>query len=171
MINLRKITVKFAVENNMSITVESEGRKIKVDSKIVELMNSYKQLTSRDCEAGGILIGRENKNTRNLIIEYATEPYEKDKRTRSSYIRKDKRHMQIFNELYNENNSIYAYVGEWHTHPEEYPNYSSVDINNWKQIAKINQDKDKVYYHVIVGTNEIRMWKYQHGLKIATRIL
>lgn len=155
----------------MSITVESDGRKIKIDSKVVELMNSYKQLNSRDCEAGGILIGRENKASGNLIIEYATEPYEKDKRTRTTYNRKDKKHIHLYEELYNENNAIYAYNGEWHTHPEEYPNYSITDINNWKRIAKTNQDRGKEYYHIIVGTQEIRMWKYQFGQKIATRIL
>ncbi|MFZ5969396.1 MAG: Mov34/MPN/PAD-1 family protein [Bacillota bacterium] len=154
----------------MSITIELKNKKIKFDNSVVILMNSYRQLSLKDYEAGGILIGRENKETGNLIIEYATIPYEKDKRTRAFFYRKDKQHIEFYNKLYNENNGIYAYIGEWHTHPEDYPNYSYADIKNWGSIAKRNEDKGKIYYHVIVGNKEIRIWEYQYTLKDAKRI-
>lgn len=154
----------------MSITINLENKKIKIDSSVLNVINYYKQLNIKDCEAGGILIGRENKETGNLIIEYATEPYDKDKRTRMSFHRKDKKHIEFYNKLYKDYNSIYAYIGEWHTHPEDYPNYSCIDINNWKKISKSNEDKDKIYYHVIVGNKEIRIWEYIYNLKYAKRI-
>ena len=75
----------------MSINVQLNGRSIKISDEVLELFNRYRQLKKNDCEAGGILIGRENIDSGNLIIEYATEPYKRDKRTRYSFIRKDKK--------------------------------------------------------------------------------
>lgn len=154
----------------MYITVQLEDKKIKIDSNVVSLMSSYRQLNRKDLEAGGILIGRENKETGNIIVEHVTEPYDKDKRERYFFYRKDKRHIEIFNTLYQENKSIYAYIGEWHTHPEDYPTYSCIDIKNWEKICKINSDKTKVYYHIIVGNKDIRVWEYQYKLRKAIRI-
>ena len=154
----------------MCIIIDLEDKKIKINESIVKFISCYKQLNRKDCEAGGILIGRENKETGNIIIEYATEPYDKDKRKRTSFYRKDKIHIEYYNRLYEDYNGIYAYIGEWHTHPENYPNYSSVDINSWKKIAKSNKDKEKKYYHLIVGIKEIRVWEYSYGSKYAERI-
>lgn len=143
---------------------------IKLDSDIVSIMNSYRQLDRKDCEAGGILIGRENKGTGNLIIEYVTSPYDKDKRTRFSYNRKDKKHIGFYNNLYEDNNGIYAYIGEWHTHPQDYPDYSLTDIKNWGKISNLNSDKEKIYYHIIVGNKEIRIWEYRINYRKAIRV-
>jgi integrative and conjugative element protein (TIGR02256 family) len=154
----------------MSITIELENKKIKIDDSVVNLISHYKQLEEKDCEAGGILIGRENKESGNLIIEYATEPYGKDKRTRISFHRRDRKHIEFYNTLYEKYSGIYAYVGEWHTHPENYPSYSSTDIKNWRKISKINADKQKIYYHLILGNKEIRVWEYSYNSKDAKRI-
>lgn len=154
----------------MSITIELEDKKIKLTSEVINLINSYRQLSLYACEAGGILIGRENKESGNLIIEYATEPFAKDKRTRTSFLRKDNKHVEFYNKLYKEHKGIYAYFGEWHTHPEEVPNYSCMDIRNWRKISQMNEDKEKIYYHVIAGTKDIRVWQYSYVTKQAYRI-
>lgn len=144
----------------MSITIKLRDRSIKITDDVLNLMNTYRQLKNVDFEAGGMLIGRENINTNNLIIEYATEPYKKDKRKRYSFIRRDKEHISFFNKIYNENGKIYCYIGEWHTHPEKHPSYSSIDLKNWTKIAKSNSDKEKVYYHLILGEDSICIWEY-----------
>lgn len=154
----------------MSITIELEDKKIKIVDSVLELINRYRQLNRKDCEAGGILIGRENRESGNLIIEYATEPYDKDKRMRMFFNRKDKKHIEFYKRLYENYNGIYAYVGEWHTHPEDYPNYSRIDINSWRKISKINEDKEKKYYHIILGMKELRIWEYKYNLKSGKRI-
>lgn len=154
----------------MNITIKLDNKKIKIAQEVIDLMNSYKQLAIMDYEAGGILIGRENIETGNIVIEYATAPYSKDERTRTLFHRKDKKHIEFFQRLYKENSGIYAYIGEWHTHPEDYPNYSSKDINNWRKIARKDDDKQKVFYHIIVGIKEIRVWAYSNISKVAERI-
>lgn len=141
------------------IIIEDKGIKIKIDKNIVEKMIAYRQIDKVQHEAGGILIGRENKENDNIIVEYATEPFEKDKRSRYSFLRKDRKHLEYYKHMYEQHNGIYAYIGEWHTHAEDYPNYSRQDIRNWKKIAKMNPDKEKVYYHIIVGNKKIRGWR------------
>lgn len=161
MISLKWKIVDVVEVFSMSITIQLNDRSIKLSDEVLVLLNKYRQLKKNDYEAGGILIGRENIDSGNLIIEYATEPYKEDKRTRYSFIRKDKTHIEFFNKLYNETRNIYCYIGEWHTHPEKNPSYSTIDIKNWRKIANSNSNnKEKVYYHLIVGEDAISIWEY-----------
>lgn len=155
---------------NKDIIINASERKVKIDKEILDKMYMYKQLRFRDKEAGGILIGREEKNTGNWFIEYATEPYPKDRRGRYYFDRKDKQHIYFYKRLYEENFQIYAYVGEWHTHPEDYPNYSSIDIKGWRNIAEEINDIDKTYFHIIVGRKDIGVWEYIQEIDRALRI-
>ena len=86
-------------------------------------------------------------------------------RKRCRFYRKDKGHIDFYNRIYNENNEIYAYVGEWHTHPEKYPTPSLIDKNNWKKIWNKKGNGD--LFNVIVGTEEIRVWKCNDRNKIS----
>lgn len=137
---------------------EQENRKIKICHNILWTMKKYIQFNKNDKEAGGIIIGRENLGNQNIIVEFITEPMQHDKRARFRYFRKDKGHLDFFHHLYDENAAIYMYLGEWHTHPEKFPNYSHIDLQNWKKIGKeVSSEKQ---YHIIVGTEEIVMWEY-----------
>lgn len=144
--------------------------KIKITSNVIELLNSYKQLNIFDAEAGGILIYRESIDSGNRIVEFATEPYDGDTRKRTRFYRKDNRHIEEFNRLYSQHNSIYGYLGEWHTHPENHPQYSSIDKKNWERIAAQNDDREKVYYHVIVGIESIFVWSYSEKEKVIKKV-
>ena len=75
------------VEKNM--VVENDDRKIKICNSILQIMYKYIQIVRKSCEAGGILIGRENSGNSNLIIEYVTEPMASDKRSRCRFSIKD----------------------------------------------------------------------------------
>lgn len=149
------MNVNFAIKSNNIILNDSE-RKVKITEEVINLFNRYKQ-NGKECEAGGILIGREDKNNGNLIIEYATYPLEKDIRKRYRFYRKDKGHIDYYNKIYKENNGIYAYIGEWHTHPEKFPTPSLIDKKNWKKIWNKKGNGD--LFNIIVGTKEIRIWK------------
>lgn len=135
----------------------SDDIKIKIDDSIITIMKKHIQWKPNDVEAGGILIGRENLYNNNIIIEYITEPMENDIRTSNRFIRKDSRHLAIYNKLYENNEGIYAYFGEWHTHFEDIPKYSLIDLINWHKIAY--QDTMNVQYHIIVGRLAMTIWK------------
>ena len=59
-------------------------------------------------------------------------------------------------------------MGEWHTHPEDYPNYSFKDKKNWIKIGgKLNKDK---FIHIIVGNKSIGVWEYDSNNKQIVKI-
>ena len=103
------------------IVTESKNRKIKICDQILEEIYNQIQKNDYDPEKGGIIVGRENLNNENIILEYISKPLKNDICTRTRYTRKDEGHLKYFEKLYNENNGVYAYWGEWHTHPEDIP--------------------------------------------------
>ena len=56
------------VEKNM--VIEYGDKKIKFCNNILQVIQKYVQSERKSCEAGGILIGRENCGNSNLIIEF-----------------------------------------------------------------------------------------------------
>ena len=81
-----------------------------------------------------------------------------DQRTRYRFFRKDIGHVNYFQNLYSSSGRVYGYFGEWHTHPEKIPVYSSFDLSEWNKILK-SRDKDSPLYCIILGTVAWRMWK------------
>lgn len=151
----------------MSITVSDYEYRIKIKDDVIEILKSYRQSNINDCEAGGMLIGYETING-DIIIEYITEPFKKDKRTRTSFDRIDKKHNKTLKSVWKNQGNIHVYIGEWHTHPENYPNYSAQDKKNWIQIGdKMNKEK---FIHIIVGINDVRGWEYNKLNKKISRI-
>lgn len=146
-----------------------EGRQIKICNNVLENIIEYLQNNKNSAEAGGVIIGRENISNSNLIIEFVTVPMPGDVRTRNRFYRKDKKHVQFFEELYEKNSEIYAYIGEWHTHPEAIPNYSFIDTKNWKKIGK-SAPKNSKQYHIIAGYEAFRIWEYSYAER-KTRIV
>lgn len=144
--------------------------KIKINDNIFKLIRPYCQIAKGMSEAGGILIGRENISNDNLIIEAISEPMAGDKKTRTRFIRQDQGHVSFFQKKYNESNGTIRYVGEWHTHPEDIPHYSVIDLNNWKRIKRESRDvKDQ--YHLIAGRKAIVLWKYSNEKLCPIKIL
>lgn len=140
------------------MVIRDGNRKLKFCNNTLQVMRKYIQRKYRSCEAGGILIGRENAGNTNLVIEFITEPMLKDQRSRYKFFRKDSGHIHFFEKLYKENEGIYGYIGEWHTHPENIPHYSIIDSQNWRKIGK--KMKSGKQYHVIVGIQEVGIWEY-----------
>lgn len=136
---------------------ECYERQIKLCDTVLKTIQSYCQDDRKFCEAGGVLLGRENISNDNLIIEYATEPLPKDRRYRRRFFRTDKGHIEFYHELYKKNSGIYVYVGEWHTHPEAVPNYSLIDLYGWEKIRR-DADSDVGQIHLIAGYDALRAW-------------
>lgn len=131
--------------------------KIKICHNIIETLSNYIQKGRCSIESGGILIGKENESDNNIIINHITTPMLRDKSKYDRFLRRDKKHLEVFNNLYVSSSKTLRYIGEWHTHPEAIPNFSYLDENNWNKItcdSKNNND----YFHIIVGYEAIRVW-------------
>ena len=133
--------------------------KLKIKDNLIACMNSYKQLNSKDKEKGGILIGYITTDY-NIIIEYITEPFESDLSIRFSFIRRDINHEKVLNNIWESNGKMHTYIGEWHTHPEDYPNFSSIDKKNWINLGKKIHPSKKYYINIIIGNKDLRIWEY-----------
>ncbi len=150
------------------VILEKE-RTIKICGDVMSTLFKYRQIERTSSESGGVLIGRENLTNDNLIIEYLTEPMKNDKRTRTRFLRQDKGHIDYYNNLYEKYGGIYLYVGEWHTHPEDFPKYSIIDLSNWKKISK-TLPKSAKQFHVIVGNKALRIWEFSRETSRAREI-
>lgn len=146
------------------MNIKEGDSKIKICSSVLEVMERYIQSGLLSLEAGGVLIGKENISNDDVVIKYITEPCKNDKRRYNRFIRKDKKHLDFFNEIYNSNSGIYRYVGEWHTHNEDVPQCSFMDLRNWKKIMKESPGSVS-HFHIIVGKKAIRIWKVEKSSK------
>lgn len=141
------------------MVISDDVIQIKIPDEIIDIFYEHIQWTKRHCESGGIIIGRENLNDDNIILEKVTKPMKRDYRSPIKYIRKDKGHIDFYKTLYNNSHGIYAYFGEWHTHPQDKPLYSLVDLTTWRKISK--ESPKRMQYHIIVGRKYITFWKME----------
>lgn len=139
------------------MTFSYQNYKIKISKSVLDQIYQYRQTACLSSESGGVLIGRQIISTGNWIIDHCTVPMTLDVCKRTRYLRKDPKHIEFFSTLRQRENNIYAYVGEWHTHPELIPSYSSMDLRNWKRIGK---ESSISHFHLIAGTKAFRIWHY-----------
>lgn len=99
-----------------------------------EIITQYRQLEPDQLEAGGLLIG--HLRGQHIEVTMATEPMRGDRRKRMSFLRRDRGHFAIANQLWEQSGHLCGYVGEWHTHPEPDPIPSSIDTRQWSAIMK-----------------------------------
>jgi integrative and conjugative element protein (TIGR02256 family) len=137
----------------------SNKGKIKIDADPLARMLHYQQKGKEDTEAGGVLLGRLIKDSKDIVIDHVSVPMIGDKRTRFSFIRNKKMHQRIIDSEWEKSKGTCNYIGEWHTHPEEYPTPSSIDLSNWKLRLKDDIFTSRYLYFVIVGLKETSAWE------------
>ena len=153
----------------LNMVFENQGRQIKICNSVLVIIKRHLQCDNKAYEAGGLLIGRENISNNNLILDYATEPLPGDKRSRHRFIRRDINHINFYKNLYKTHSGVYRYIGEWHTHPEACPSYSSMDLCNWKKIGKDSCDGTQI--HMIAGYDFLRLWTYSYCHKTVSELI
>ena len=91
------------------------------------------QASDADCEAGGLLLG--SVHGAHMLIEQATVPTAWDKRFRYLFERMPFGHKAIALSRWTASQGTVRYLGEWHTHPEDYPHPSGLDRSEWNRLA------------------------------------
>lgn len=107
-----------------------DGTRILIEVEVLNLVESYRQHTSTSTEAGGILIGEYRGS--DIRIVTGTIPSEFDRRSRVRFHRESPHHQFIAMETWKQSKGLCSYLGDWHTHPEDHPIPSSLDISEWK---------------------------------------
>ena len=101
-------------------------------SKVIKKLKNVVDKNINNCESGGLLLGFIRQN--HYDVRIITTPYKKDCTSRYSFIRKDKKHLNIYQLVKLKIDKNLTYIGEWHTHTEDTPKPSNLDLKEWNLI-------------------------------------
>jgi integrative and conjugative element protein (TIGR02256 family) len=117
--------------NNEEIVFrDKSGQLVVIEPIVVDKLLSYRQMSPLAVEAGGVLIGERRGG--HIVICDISEPGPGDHQTRYCVNRKGPHHQQKVMTAFKSSNGHFQYIGEWHTHPEDIPSPSSIDVNSWR---------------------------------------
>lgn len=142
----------------MIVELSNKGH-LKIDQEALQRMLMFRQCEKSALEAGGVLLGRFISNSKDIIIDKVSIPMKGDKRERFRFFRSEGSHQRIIRETWGESAGKCNYLGEWHTHPEDYPTPSRIDKENWKALLSKGFFSSLYLYFVIVGREETRVWE------------
>lgn len=101
-----------------------------------------------DNEAGGLLLGTVHAG--NIAVLGATVPTVWDRRLRYLFERLPFGHRALADTRWRSSGGTVRYLGEWHTHPEDYPAPSGLDRREWNKLSRRRADV-RPMLAVIVG--------------------
>lgn len=137
------------VENNQSEGVFSE--------KVLLTWIKYRQCHVQDKEAGGLLMGRFAQDTQSMLVDDLTTPMFFDKRKRRMFYR-SKSHNRELKKYWKNTQGYGGLLGLWHTHPENIPTPSSMDITDLKNQIMASKYVTNRLIYIIVGITHIGVW-------------
>lgn len=115
---------------NELVFKDDDGKVVVILEHVLNIMLNYRQLTPTSFEAAGVLIGE--RRGPHLVICDLSVPGIGDIRSRYQVNRKGKHHQKKVIECFYSSSGFQQYVGEWHTHPEDYPSPSVLDQQSWR---------------------------------------
>jgi len=105
-------------------------------------------------ESGGVLLGTVHE--RGLLVTLATTPTRLDRQFRYLFERLPFGHRAIARRLWRSSAGTTRYIGEWHTHPQDIPTPSIIDLDEWRKLAKVRADQ-RPLLAVIVGSETLHV--------------
>ena len=145
-------------KGDLIFDITNKGR-IKLTDTVIETLRQYIQVHRTSVESGGVLLGRFIKTSKDIVIDKMTTPLKGDKQTRFSFKRISPLHQEIITDEWLKSKGTCNYLGEWHTHPEDFPTPSGVDIRDWKRKLKKDVFSGRYLYFIIAGIKSIDMWE------------
>lgn len=129
---------------------DEDGALVVIFSDVVKNFLSHRQLTSTCKESGGVIIGE--RRGKHLVVRMISIPNQDDIRKRNFVDRIGAHHQKVVNKAFEDTDGTWQYLGEWHTHPEDYPSPSGTDLKSWNTNLKSNDP----FVLIIVG--RIKFW-------------
>lgn len=135
-----------------------------ISADVLKTLYKYVQRGPGSVESGGILLGYVRGP--HIEILEATSPTFRDERYYSSFIRDTYFHADVAHEKWLKSSGKVRYLGEWHTHPEKYPQPSLLDIAEWRRLVKHRKDT-RPLLGLIVGAEDFYLeYIYEDGTRI-----
>lgn len=105
-------------------------------------------------ESGGVLLGTVHE--RGLLVTVATTPTRLDRQFRYLFERFPFGHRAAAKRLWRSSAGTTRYLGEWHTHPQDFPTPSVIDLAEWRKLAEVRADR-RPFLAVIVGRHALHV--------------
>jgi len=147
------------MQNKALIFQKSDGGRLKIDIYAFQKINKCLQTGQNDCEAGGVLLGRYIIDSNDIVVDDVTMPMKNDIRRRFFFLRRKRLHQKVVIKRWIESKGACNYLGEWHTHPEEIPTPSCIDIKEWKRLLRTAKFDNDYLYFIIAGTKKMGVWE------------
>ena len=145
------------IVQSVAIIYKDEHKQLlEITPEAQDVMLSYRQ-GSVAPEAGGLLLGRIILDTGDAVLDEVTVPLPQDRRKRFRFLRSN-HHQKILDKVWRLSSGTCNYLGEWHTHPEDYPTPSKVDWDNWRSKLLDSKNHYEVLFFIIVGEKMVRVW-------------
>lgn len=147
---------------------ESSSQTVFVCSTVLEHITGHTQKSKVCNESGGQLFGKEENGI--IYVFRATGPYKTDKRSRFSFRPNRTREQREINRFYSRG---LHFLGDWHTHPEQNPTPSTIDLKNIQDCYSKSSHKHGGFLLLIIGTNPKAntIWLSIHNSKRYKRLI
>lgn len=119
------------------------------DKSVLNEISSFMAAKGFRREQGGLLLGLRKKET--IRVTGCTFPGVQDGRARFRFTRRDPKHQKLAYEAWKRTKRTCDWVGEWHSHPEDYPLPSGVDRSTWKRQCS---ERREAMNYLIIGMSE-----------------
>ena len=143
------------------ITISSNNIQLSIAGNVIDIWKKYRQVNVDMHESFGVMVGSQGNEAAPVVIESVTTPLPKDRHSRSNFLLTDKGHQKTVDAAFKKSNGSLGYLGTWHTHPEENPSPSAIDINDWRQCIKRNPDRKLFFF--IVGIEKTKIYTFNEN--------
>lgn len=130
----------------LEFPIGQSGQHIIIDANVLEHFDNHRQLRWWQSEAGGHLYAQFEGNA--IRLTRATGPQPSDLRSRFFFSFSKKRAQNEIDRHFAEG---LEYVGDWHTHPEDKPTPSGIDLSTMKSRFHSSQHRLRAFLFIIVG--------------------
>lgn len=132
--------------------IGGSGQRLIFGAAVVEHFNRHRQLRFWQCEAGGQLFARFDGG-RIEVVE-ATGPRPTDRRTRTSYTPDPAAEQREIDARFPLG---LHFVGDWHTHPEDWPSPSGIDRASTASVVRRSTHELNAFVAVVVGRKALHV--------------
>lgn len=126
----------------------AQDSKVLFDRTVFETITKAARLSGHVNEVGGLLLGFHRGH--HLHVKFATVPALGDISEKFRFVRRSLSHQVFAYRAWITSGFRCGWIGEWHTHPEDDPRPSHVDLTTWRD--QVVKNKKHMAY-LIVGTS------------------
>jgi integrative and conjugative element protein (TIGR02256 family) len=137
---------------------------------VVAELSARRQLKSKSKEAGGVLLGRLYSVSHKVVVETVTTPTREDRRSRFSFFRAQRPAQDSVRDAWARSGGEQNYLGEWHTHPEDHPTPSNIDLGDWERLCRMAVFEQESLFFIIVGRVTIRAWEMRRNGRMSVAL-